>query len=286
MSQSFVVACLQNCAGPNMDANLKECAALARDAADEGAELIMLPEYFASLDLKGNLLIGDPLPEEGHPALRAFSEIAQDRRAWILLGSVAIDVGGEKFVNRSYLLGADGAVKARYDKIHLFDVDLPGGESYLESGTVRPGDEAVLAPTPWGPLGLSICYDLRFPQLYRGLAQAGAKMLSVPAAFTKTTGEAHWHVLLRARAIECGAYVFAPCQYGLHAGDRACFGHSLIVDPWGRILADGGADSAGYVRAPIDLDKADEARRMIPSLSHDRPYAAPVPIEAAAAAAE
>ena len=162
----------------------------------------------------------------------------------------------------------------RYDKIHLFDVDLADGESYRESATIAAGDRAITADLPWGKLGLSICYDLRFPHLYRALAQAGADFLAVPAAFTKTTGEAHWHVLLRARAIESGCYVIAPCQTGTHPGGGACYGHSLLVDPWGRILADGG-EATGIVLGEIDPAEVTRARGMIPSLQHDRPFAAP-----------
>jgi len=271
MSQAFTVACVQNCAGPDMEPNLAETGEMVRAAAGEGADLICLPEYFASMDLIGNLLLAEPLPEEGHPALKLFTEIARERNVHVLLGSLAIDLGNERIANRSFLIDGSGDVTARYDKIHLFDVDLAGGESYRESGTIAPGDKAVLAATPWGPMGLTICYDLRFPHLYRSLAHAGATMLTVPAAFTKTTGEAHWHVLLRARAIENGCYVFAPCQYGVHVGDRACYGHSLIVDPWGRVLADGG-EEAGYVTARIDPEEVTKARGMIPSLQHDRDF--------------
>lgn len=283
MSQTFKVACVQNCAGPALAPNLEETAAACRAAAQDGAALICLPEYFGSLDLRGKLLLGNPLPEDSHPALTLFRGLAAELGVHILLGSLAIETGGDRFSNRSYLIDAAGAIVARYNKIHLFDVDLPGGESYQESGTVAPGDRAVLAPTPWGPLGLSICYDLRFAQLYRSLAKAGAKMLAIPAAFTKTTGEAHWHVLLRARAIETGSFVFAPSQYGVHAEDRACYGHSLIVDPWGRVLADGG-EGPGFVIAEVDLAEADKARAMIAALRHDRDFSledAPRPAAAA-----
>ena len=274
MATRFKVACVQNCAGPEIEPNLEETSALCRTAAGEGAQLICLPEYFSCLDLKDNLVLGQPFPEERHPALKRFRALAGELSVHLLLGSLAVETGEARFDNRSYLLGPDGGVLARYDKIHLFDVDLPGGEVYRESGTVRPGGAAVLAPTPWGPLGLSVCYDLRFPLLYRSLAQAGARMLAIPAAFTKTTGEAHGHVLMRARAIENGCYVFAPSQYGLHAGDRACYGHSLIVDPWGRVLADGG-DGPGIISAEVDMAEVDKARGMIASLQHDRPFTPP-----------
>jgi predicted amidohydrolase len=177
-------------------------------------------------------------------------------------------------VNRSLLIDAAGAIVARYDKIHLFDVDLDGGESYRESATVQPGDRPVLAPTPWGLMGLSICYDLRFAYLYRALAQAGALYLAIPAAFTYTTGSAHWHVLVRARAIETGCFVFAANQGGTHAEGKRTWGHSLIVDPWGRVLADGG-EAVGFVTAEIDPAKVEEARSMVPALRHDRDIARP-----------
>ncbi len=272
MSQTFTVACVQNCAGAEIEPNLQETAELTAQAARDGANLVCLPEYFSSCEIRDNLLLGRPFPEVEHPALPLFKGLARDHGISILLGSLAIGTADKKFANTSFLLNAEGAVVARYRKIHLFDVNLPDGEIYVESGTVAPGDEAVLAATPWGPLGLSICYDLRFAALYRALAQAGAKMLAIPAAFTKTTGEAHWHILQRARAIETGCYVFAPSQFGLHAGNRACYGHSLIVDPWGRILAEADGESASYIMAEVDLTKADEARRMIPALTHDRDF--------------
>ena len=274
MSERFTVACAQNCAGTETAPNLEDCADLVREAAGKGARLICLPEYFTGLDLQGELLLPEAFAEAEHPALPLFSGLAQELEAWLLLGSVAIKSGAEQVVNRSYLLGPDGAVAARYDKVHLFDVDLANGESYRESATIAPGGAAVAADLPWGRIGLSVCYDLRFAALYRSLAQAGAEFLTVPAAFTKTTGEAHWHVLLQARAIETGCYVFAPCQYGVHAGGRATYGHSLIVDPWGRVLADGGEDR-GVITAEVDPEEVRRARRMVPSLQHDRAFSAP-----------
>ncbi len=279
--ESFTVACVQNCAGAETEPNLKDCAELVREAAGRGAGFILLPEYFTGLDMQGQILIPQAFAEADHPALPLFAGLAREHRAWILLGSLAITLeggpgadnpgGGERIANRSYLLDPGGAVAARYDKIHLFDVDLPGGESYRESATIAPGACAAVADLPWGRVGLSICYDLRFAQLYRALAKAGADFLTVPAAFTRTTGQAHWHVLLRARAIETGCYVFAPCQYGVHAGDRATYGHSLIIDPWGRVLADGGEDR-GVVVAEVDPAAVGRARGMIPVLQHDRPF--------------
>ena len=281
MTPPFTAACIQNRAGPDMDAGLADAAGLVCDAREAGADLICLPEYFSCLDVAQDRFEVGARTEEDHPALPLFSGLARELEAWILVGSLAIrppdgfgDGPGEgKILNRSYMIDATGVIAARYDKVHLFDVDLKDGESYRESDTVAAGGEAVLAPTPWGLLGMSVCYDLRFPHLYRTLAQAGASFLTVPAAFTKTTGEAHWHVLLRARAIETGCYVFAPCQYGAH-GKAVTYGHSLIIDPWGRVLADGGED-LGFITARVDPAQVEEARRMIPALKHDRPFDGP-----------
>lgn len=274
--ETFKVACVQNCAGTETEPNLKDCAELVREAAGRGAAFILLPEYFTGLDIQGHILIPEAFAETDHPALPLFAGLAQEHRAWILLGSLAITLEGGAIANRSYLLGPDGAIAARYDKVHLFDVDLAGGESYRESETIAPGACATVADLPWGRVGLSICYDLRFAQLYRALAKAGADFLTVPAAFTKTTGQAHWHVLLRARAIETGCFVFAPCQFGVHAGDRATYGHSLIIDPWGQVLADGGEDR-GVAVAEVDPAAVARARAMIPALQHDRAFDLSVP---------
>ena len=189
----------------------------------------------------------------------------------MLAGSLAVRLPDGRVANRSVLFDKEGRVAARYDKIHLFDVDLGNGESYRESATIAPGDRAVIAKTPWGPIGLTVCYDLRFPHLYRTLAQRGANFIAIPAAFTRTTGQAHWHVLQRARAIETGCYVFAPGQCGTHAEDRQTYGHSLIVDPWGAVLADGG-EQVGIITARIDPAQVAAARRKIPALTHDRPF--------------
>jgi predicted amidohydrolase len=270
----FTIALIQNCAGPEVEANIAETVAMSREAADRGAALICLPEYFSALSSDGPRLTIRGYEEAEHPAIPAFSELARERRIWALLGSLPITAAGGRIHNRSFLIAPDGAVVRRYDKIHLFDVDLPGGEQYRESSTIEPGGEAVIARLPWGVLGMTICDDLRFPGLYRSLARAGAHFLAVPAAFTKTSGEAHWHTLIRARAIENGAYVFAPCQCGEHTGGSRTYGHSLVVDPWGRVLVDGGEDP-GIVLCGIDPGRVVEARAMIPSLRHDRPYEPP-----------
>ncbi len=269
MTQTFIAACVQNCAGPDMTESIEQAVELTRNAAKQGADLICLPEFFSCLSKDDSGLHVDPHSEETHPALPRFTAMAKDLNKWLLLGSLAINAGGHRR-NRSYLVNNRGEITARYDKIHMFDVQLPNGETYKESDLFKPGETAVVADTPWAKLGMTVCYDLRFAYLYRTLAHAGANILTCPAAFTKTTGEAHWHVLLRARAIETGSYVIAPCQNGSH-GDARTYGHSLIIDPWGKILADGGEDS-GTITAEIDLANVEKARHMIPALQHDRGY--------------
>lgn len=271
---TVTVACIQNTAGPDVEANIAETTALVREAAGKGAELVALPEYFSALASEGPKLTMPAFEEAAHPALPAFTALSKELGLWSLLGSLPIAVGGGRVANRGYLIDPDGAIAARYDKVHLFDVDLPSGEQYRESATIEPGGDAVLGETPWGKIGMSICYDLRFPQLFRTLAQAGASILTVPAAFTKITGEAHWHVLLRARAIENGCFVIAPCQCGEHEGGGKTFGHSLIIDPWGKVLADGG-EKPGVVLAEIDPAEVARVRAMVPSLTHDRAYDPP-----------
>lgn len=274
MSRAFRLACIQTNSGNDMAVNISVACELVRAAHGEGAELIALPECVAMMETGRAQIIAKAAPEDAHPALAAFRELAAELGVWLLAGSLTVDIGEDRVANRLYLLDAGGGVVARYDKIHMFDVDLSGGESYRESSTYRPGETAVLAETPFGALGMTVCYDLRFPQLYRALAQAGAGMLAVPSAFTRQTGQVHWHVLLRARAIETGAYVFAPAQCGTHPKDRKTYGHSLIVDPWGEVLADGG-EEPGFVIAEIDPGKVTEARRSLPSLTHDRAFDGP-----------
>jgi deaminated glutathione amidase len=268
------VACVQTNSARDIAGNLETVPPLVRAARNAGAEFVLLPENVSMMEPDTALWREKALPEKGHPALAAFRALARETGAWLLIGSLAIRVAGDKVANRSILLDSEGEIVARYDKIHLFDVDLGAGESYRESATIAPGDRAVVADTPWGRLGMSVCYDLRFAHLYRSLAKAGADFLSIPAAFTRTTGRAHWHVLQRARAIETGCYVFAPAQCGVHAMGRETFGHALIVDPWGTVLADAGED-VGFIIATIDLAAVAEARRKIPALTHDRPYAEP-----------
>jgi predicted amidohydrolase len=211
------------------------------------------------------------LREDRHDALFAFRELARDTGLWLHCGSLAILLDGDRVANRSFLIDPEGVIRARYDKIHMFDVDLAGGESYRESNNYRPGELAVIADLPWGRLGVTICYDLRFPALYRALAEAGASFLAIPAAFTKQTGEAHWHVLMRARAIENGCYVIAAAQGGQHENGRSTFGHSIVVDPWGKIVAEGGIEP-GVIMAEIDPAAVVAARSKVPSLNHGRRF--------------
>jgi predicted amidohydrolase len=246
-----------------------------RRARDAGADLIMTPEVSDMIEPKRALRDEKARAEAAHPMLAAFRDLARETGAHLLLGSIIVRTEGDgRLANRSFLIAPDGNILARYDKIHMFDVDLPGGESYRESAVFKPGEGTALAALPWGVLGLTVCYDLRFPHLYRALAQGGADFLTVPSAFTVPTGKAHWHVLLRARAIENGCFVFAPAQCGEHAEGRKTYGHSLIVAPWGEVLAEA-VEEPGFILAEIDSGKIAEARRAVPSLGHDRPFAAP-----------
>lgn len=274
MSGPFTVACVQMSAGREIEPNVMAASISIREARAAGADFILTPENTTMIEPKRALLLEKAKPEAEHPALPAFRALAEETGAWLLIGSLTILLEDGRCANRSFLLDNAGRIAARYDKIHMFDVDLAGGERYRESASFRPGGEAVVAETPWGRVGLSVCYDLRFAHLYRALAQAGAGFLTVPAAFTRPTGQAHWHVLLRARAIETGCFVFAPAQCGEHAEGRKTYGHSLIVAPWGEILAEGG-EEPGLILAEIDPARTEEARRMVPALSHDRPFTVP-----------
>lgn len=244
---------------------------LAGEAVAAGAAFLALPEYCGGLRAKDGLFCPPVADENVHPVLSALKDFAAVNRVWILVGSLAVPGPSGKFLNRGFVLDNNGSVVARYDKIHLFDIQLSDDEVYRESALVEPGSEAVVADIPGGRLGMSTCYDLRFPHLYRTLAKAGADILAVPAAFTKKTGQVHWHVLNRARAIENGAFVVAPCAIGPVEGGGEAYGHSLIVNSWGEVLADGG-DQPGVVHAKIDLAEVAQARGRIPALSHDRPF--------------
>jgi predicted amidohydrolase len=267
----FKAACVQLRSGEDVAENIRDAEKLIRAAAKDGAQFIATPENTSLMATDGGAKLAQSCDEAHDPALPVFAGLAKELGVWLLAGSLAIKVNDRKTANRSFLFSPDGEIAARYSKVHLFDVDLPSGESYRESKTVAGGGEAVVAKTPWGGIGLSVCYDIRFPRLYREMAKKGAFAFTAPSAFTETTGKAHWHVLLRARAIENGAFMIAPAQGGLHANGRRTYGHSLIVAPWGEILAEGGADP-GVFAAEIDPRLSQEARVKVPSLEHDRDF--------------
>jgi predicted amidohydrolase len=268
---TFKAAMIQMRAGLTPSANIDEAARLIREAKAAGADYVQTPEMTNILAAKREQLFATIVEEEVDPSLAALRELARKLSLFLHIGSLAFKLLPEHAVNRSLLIDPKGEIVARYDKIHMFDVDLDNGESYRESNSYRPGETAVLADLPWGRMGLTICYDMRFPSLYRALAEAGATMLAIPSSFTQQTGEAHWHVLLRARAIENGSYVLAAAQGGKHENGRATFGHSLIIDPWGRVLAEGGIEP-GVVMAEIDPAEVAKARGRIPSLQHGRRF--------------
>ena len=272
MPRLLHIACLQTRPMATMAEAVDEALPQAGAAVEAGARMLFLPEYCGGLASDGSRLVPPVAPEQSHPVLAAFREIAARRKVWIQVGSIAVEGPDGKLLNRGYMIDDRGEVRGRYDKIHLFDVDLAEGAVYRESDTVAPGGQAVVHDTAIARIGHTICYDLRFPRLYRDLAQAGAEVLTCPAAFTKMTGQAHWHVLNRARAIETGCFMVSACAVGPIPGGGESYGHSLIVGPWGDVLADGG-DGAGVVHAKIDLDQVAAARRRIPSLDHNRAYA-------------
>ena len=285
MSENFTAACVQSTAGSDSEPNLRMVRDLVRRARDVGADLIMTPEASNFVE-SGRRRREKARREADDPFLTGMRSVARETGAWLLIGSLVIDPTGEpdatagetRLANRSFLVDPGGRIVARYDKIHMFDIDLPGGESYRESNAYRPGGATIVVDTPWGRLGMSVCYDVRFPHLYRALAQAGADFLVVPSVFTVPTGNAHWHLLLRARAIENGCFVFAPAQWGEHTAGRRSYGHSLIVDPWGEVLADAD-DGVGIISARIEVARIAEVRRMVPSLQHDRRLTEPELVE-------
>ena len=267
----FKAAMIQMRAGLAPAANLDAAVAMIGEAKSAGAEYVLTPEMTNIMEVKRERLFATIVEEAADTSLATLRELARTLGIYVHVGSLAIKLNADKAANRSFLINPKGDIAARYDKIHMFDVDLAGGESYRESGSYRPGEQAVLSDLPWGRLGLTVCYDLRFPALYRALAEAGATMLAIPSAFTQQTGQAHWHVLNRARAIENGCFVFAAAQGGKHENGRETYGHSLIVDPWGRILAEAGTEP-GVVMAEIDLAEVAHARSRIPSLQHGRRF--------------
>lgn len=274
MTDTFKVALVQTCAKANMAETLVRAEAQSRKAVAQGAQMIVLAEFFSCYDIDEHGIHTGALPEEEHPALSTFAALAAELKVWVVLGSITVPSPDGRAYNRQYVLDDQGIVQATYEKIHLFDVNLGADDRYRESASLQPGERAVVTDTPWGQMGLSICYDVRFPHLYRDMAKAGAMFLTVPAAFTHRSGQAHWHVLLRARAIETGCFVFATCQSGYH-GKARTYGHSLIVNPWGEILGEGAEDEEDIVIAEINPAEVGIARGRIPALEHDRPYKQP-----------
>ena len=270
MTTTFVAACAQMRSGRDPSKNRDDAVALVRQAATEGAHFVQTPEMTSLVERSREALFEKVGPQDGDPTIAALRDVAREKGVVVQIGSVAVKEG-EKIANRAVLIDTDGSIVATYDKVHLFDVDLPNGESWRESNTYTGGERAVLGETPWGLLGLTICYDVRFPALYRALAENGASFLSAPACFTRQTGEAHWTVLHRARAIETGSFMISAAQGGTHEDGRETFGHSIIVDPWGRVLAEAG-DQPGVILATIDTALVADARGRIPTLRHGRPF--------------
>lgn len=273
---TFTAACIQNHAKNNISDNLSDVRNLIREAVKKKADFIALPECVSLMEPDAEALEAKVPEEKNHPFLPMYEEEARSSGTWILGGSLAVRISDKhkaenRIANRLYLFNPDGKIVSTYDKIHMFDVDLGNGISYKESATYAPGEKAIVTPLPWGNLGLSICYDIRFAYLYRALAQAGANILCAPAAFTKITGQAHWHVLQRARAIETGCFMISPGLCGDHGHGKESFGHSVIIDPWGEILADGGTD-IGIITAKIDMTIVTEARQRVPAISHDKTF--------------
>lgn len=268
------VACIQMRSGIDVAANIDAATSLISEAAAAGAQFIATPEMTNLIDIRPGMGRQKAQTEAESPALDAFCTLAHNLKVWLLIGSLAIKLPADnKLANRAFLIGPDGKVCARYDKLHMFDVAVGDGQSYRESNTYQAGKLAVLADTKLANIGLTICYDVRFPALYRALAQAGAQIITCPAAFTRVTGEAHWHTLLRARAIETGAFILAPAQTGQHEDGRETYGHSLIISPWGQIIAEKDEDATGILIADLDLSEVAKARGRIPSLGHDKPFA-------------
>jgi predicted amidohydrolase len=271
MSAPFTAAMVQMCTSLSPEASFRQAEALIREAASRGADYVQTPEVSNLIQKNRKALFELLASEEEDASLKAYRDLARELKIHLHVGSLALRVTPERAVNRSFLIAPDGDILASYDKIHMFDIELEGGESYRESANYQPGETAVISDLPWGRIGLTICYDVRFPALYRALAEAGASFISVPSAFTVRTGEAHWRTLLRARAIENGCFILAAAQAGKHESGRETYGHSLIVDPWGMVLAEAGVEP-GIVMATIDPAKVESARKSIPSLQHGRRF--------------
>src|SRR6476659_7434815 len=268
----FTAAMVQMRTGLLPGPSLEQAVGLIREAAAQGADYVLTPEVSNMMQLNRKALFEHLSSEEDDKSLKAYRALAAELKIFLHIGSLALRFSPEKAVNRSFLIAPDGDLLASYDKIHMFDIELPDGESYRESANYQPGETAVISDLPWGRIGLTICYDVRFPALYRALAESGAAFLSVPSAFTRKTGEAHWNILLRSRAIENGCYIFAAAQAGKHESGRESYGHSLIVDPWGTVLAEGGGVETGVLMARIDPSRVETARKAVPSLQHGRRF--------------
>jgi predicted amidohydrolase len=268
---SFTAAMVQMRTGLLPEPSLERATQLIREAAAAGADYVLTPEVSNMMQVNRTALFEHLATEADDRSLKAYRALAAELKIYLHIGSLAVQASPERAANRSFLIGPDGGVIASYDKIHMFDIDLGNGESYRESANYQPGETAVISDLPWGRIGLTICYDVRFPALYRALAESGASFLTVPSAFTRKTGEAHWHTLLRARAIENGCFVFAAAQGGLHENKRETYGHSLIIDPWGVVLAEAGTEPC-VIMAKIDPAKVETARKTVPSLQHGRRF--------------
>jgi predicted amidohydrolase len=268
----FRAGLVQMCSGRDVERNVLDATTHIRAAARGGAHYVQTPEITTLMETDRARLFVAVRPEEGNPVLAHFRALARELKIFLHIGSMGIAVSADRLANRGFLIGPTGAILARYDKIHMFDVQLPGGEVYRESKNYRPGEVAPVVDLPWGPLGMTICYDLRFAYLYRALAKAGARFLAIPSSFTVPTGKAHWHVLMRARAIETGCWVLAAAQAGRHEVGRETYGHSLVVSPWGEVVAEADAVTPGVIFAEIDAAKVDEARGRVPALEHDRAF--------------
>jgi len=284
--RSFTAALIQTCSSRDVDRNISEIGAMIREAAAAGADYIQTPEVTTVIETDRKRMPDVIQPEAGNRALAAYADLARDLGIWLHIGSMAVATDGPRYANRAFLFTPDGDIAARYDKIHMFDVQIGAGQTYQESKRYQPGEQAVLSDLPWAKLGITICYDMRFPALYRALAKAGAEVIAVPSSFTVPTGKAHWHALLRARAIESQCFVLAAAQAGHHECGRDTYGHSIAISPWGEILAEADGETTGFITAKIDLEQVADARRRVPSLDNDRPFEVAQAGERTASAAE
>ena len=270
--RNFRAGLIQTCTSRDVDRNLSEIGAMIRQAAAAGAQYVQTPEVTTVLETDSKRMPEVIGPEAGNRALEHFAGLARDLGIWLHIGSMAVTTDEPRYANRSFLFRPDGTVAARYDKIHMFDVQIGEGQTYRESKRYAPGKAGVLVDLPWATLGMTICYDMRFPALYRALAKGGAEVIAVPSSFTVPTGKAHWHTLLRARAIETQCFVLAAAQAGDHECGRQTYGHSIAISPWGEVLAEADGQSTGYILAEIDLERVAKARASVPSLDNDQRF--------------